>query len=319
MNGTFIVSLDFELFWGMQDICPLDRYRDHVMGGRKAIGSLLELFQRHGIHATWATVGMMFAEDEAEAKRYFPSPKRLPSYIKSECSAYRCFGHIPETDQDCFFSPDLIKQIADTPGMEIGSHTFSHYYCREAGQTIDQFEADIQAAVQIAQDKGYRLSSIVLPRNQCDPAYLAVLAQNGFIAYRDEENDWIHKRIKILPLMRLLRLMDVYFPLTGLGGYHPKKDAGMWNLCGSRMYKPRFRLFAFAEGLKLHRIKRQMKHAAQNGLTFHLWWHPHNIGVKPEYHLNQLQSIFLYYDKLKNKYQMRSMNMSEAAKWLEAN
>ena len=44
MAGTLIISLDFELFWGMLDVCPLEKYQDHVLGGRKAIPGLLALF-----------------------------------------------------------------------------------------------------------------------------------------------------------------------------------------------------------------------------------------------------------------------------------
>ena len=32
MAGTLIISLDFELFWGMLDVCPLEKYQDHVLG-----------------------------------------------------------------------------------------------------------------------------------------------------------------------------------------------------------------------------------------------------------------------------------------------
>ena len=45
---TLIVSLDFELFWGMQDCVKLERYEDHVLGGRKAIGELLALCEMDG-------------------------------------------------------------------------------------------------------------------------------------------------------------------------------------------------------------------------------------------------------------------------------
>ena len=70
------------------------------------------------------------------------------------------------------------------------------------------------------------------------------------------------------------------------------------------------------EGLKLRRIKRQMLHAAKNGLTFHLWWHPHNVGVYTPEHMKQLEEIFSYYDELKKTYGMRSLNMREAAEEL---
>ena len=113
--------------------------------------------------------------------------------------------------------------------------------------------------------------------------------------------------------MRLLRLADVYLPLTGQGGYTPKVENGIVNLVGSRMYKPYFRPLAFFEGLKIHRIKRQMLHAAKNGLTFHLWWHPHNIGVRTDFHMQQLEEIFHYFEGLREQYGMRSLNMGEAA------
>ena len=117
--------------------------------------------------------------------------------------------------------------------------------------------------------------------------------------------------------MRLLRLADVYLPLTGQGGYIPQNENGIWNLVGSRMYKPYFKKLAFLEKLKIHRIKKQMLHAAKNGLTFHFWWHPHNVGVRTELHLKQLEEVFCYYDKLREKYGMESVNMREMVDILE--
>ena len=34
MGGTFMVSLDYELFWGMLDVCALEEYRENVLGGK---------------------------------------------------------------------------------------------------------------------------------------------------------------------------------------------------------------------------------------------------------------------------------------------
>ena len=310
---TLIVSLDFELFWGMQDHMELAEYEANILGGRAAIPRMLELFQKYGIHATWATVGFLFGENEEELKGYFP--RKLPRYENAALSPYRCFGSIgkDEATAPCYYGSSLIRAISGVPNQEVGSHTFSHYYCREVGQTTEQFRADMEAAKAIAADKGFELHSVVLPRNQCEDGYTRVLSQLGFTTYRDEENDWIHEKIRFRPLMRVLRLMDVYFPLTGQGGYLPKMEHGMVNLVGSRMYKPYFKPLAFMEGLKIRRIKKQMLHAAKNGLTFHLWWHPHNVGVRTDFHMKQLEEIFSYYGELKEKYGMRSLNMGEAA------
>ena len=54
---TLIISLDFELFWGMQDVVSLEAYKDNILGVRKAIPMMLEMFRNKGIHATWAAVG----------------------------------------------------------------------------------------------------------------------------------------------------------------------------------------------------------------------------------------------------------------------
>ena len=312
MPGTLIVSLDFELFWGMLDVCPLEKYQDNVLGGRKAIPQLLELFQKHGIHATWAAVGFLFAENYEEVRRYFPENK--PGYANEKLNAYREFAKIGKNEQEapCFYAPSLLEKIAAVPGQEIGSHTFSHYYCREAGQTPEQFAEDMAAAKAIAGDHGYDLTSVILPRNQCEPEYTDILRQAGFTAYRDEENDWIYNKVKSGLLFKVLRTLDMYLPLTGQGGYTPKCEGGIWNLTGSRMFRP-IRPCLPLEGLKLRRIKRQMLHAAKNGLTFHLWWHPHNVGVRTEEHLKQLDEIFSYYEELKETYGMRSLNMREAA------
>lgn len=320
MRSVLIVSLDFELFWGMQDCRTLESYKRNILGGRKAIPQLLKIFEKYGIHATWATVGMMFADGNADVKSFFPIDSELPTYNDEKLSSYRCITeeNLGEKELPWFYAPKLIARISNCEGMEIGTHTFSHYYCREKGQTTQQFEADMKAAQVIAAEKGYNISSVVLPRNQCEPEYTEVLGKLGFTAYRDEESDWIHEKIKIRPLMRALRLMDVYFPLTGYGGYLPKKESGVWNFTGSRMYKPYFKPLRFLEKLKVIRIKRQMLHAAKTGKVFHLWWHPHNIGIKTEFHLRQLNEIFRYYEVLKRKYGMISLNMGEAVKYFES-
>lgn len=313
-KSALIVSLDYELFWGMQEVLPLEAYQENLLGVRDAVPKMLAVFQKYGIHATWAAVGFLFAKNEEELRSFFP--KELPTYHNTIRSPYPLFGKIgrDEIEAPCYYAPGLIPMIAAVPGQEIGSHTFSHYYCLEKGQTTNQFRADILAAQAIAKEHGHDLSSVILPRNQCAPEYTRILSSLGFTSYRDEEHDWIHKKIKYEPLLRILRLADVYLPLTGQGGYIPTVEDGIVNLVGSRMYKPYFKPLGFLEGMKLRRIKRQMLHAAKNGLTFHLWWHPHNVGVRTDLHMQQLEEIFSYYEELKEKYGMRSLNMGEAAR-----
>ena len=320
MGGTFMVSLDYELFWGMLDVCPLEQYQDNVLGGKKAIPQLLELFETYGIHATWATVGFLFADDYEELIRFLPQIR--PDYTNSQLDGYAWFDKIGKDEETapCFYAPGLLTQIAATPGQEIGSHTFCHYYCREDGQTVQQFDADMRAARAIAADKGYDVTSVILPRNQSEPEYTQVLREVGFTAYRREEDDWIHRyfrKRKNQMLYRGLHLLDMYLPLTGQCAYAPRFENGIWDFVGSRIWRPIFRPLEFMEGLKVRRIKKEMLYAAKKGLVYHLWWHPHNMGVRTAENLAQLEEIFRYYIELKEKYGMQSLNMGEAAAQLE--
>ena len=321
MKGTLIISLDFELFWGVQDVDTLDGYGKNVLGVWNAVPRLLTLFEKYNVHATWATVGFMFAENYHHLKEYLPNQEQRPTYDKSALSSYNCFSDIARNDENkkYFYAPELIGLVSNTNGQEIASHTFSHYYCDEKGQTLEQFKADMLSAIQIAKDNGYQLKSFVFPRNQSVDEYVKVLQELGFTSYRSMAENWIHHKVKKGIIRRALRLLDVYLPLTGSNAYLPKTTEGIINLPGSNMFKPKSKALFFLEGLKIHRIKKQMKKAAKKGLVYHLWWHPHNLGKNTDFHFGQLRKIFDYYKKLQEKYQMQSLNMNEVAQLLGKN
>src|SRR5204863_1899467 len=87
----------------------------------------------------------------------------------------------------------LLKLIQSCPGQEIGTHTFSHFYCLEEGQTPEQFEADIGAAVSVAQRQGVDLKSIVFPRNQYAAEHLAIAERAGLKTFRGNERSWLYR------------------------------------------------------------------------------------------------------------------------------
>lgn len=315
MKSTFVVSLDFELFWGMAGTASFESYSRNVLNGRAAIPKLLKLFDRYGIHATWATVGFQFAENRAELEKFLPAENLRPTYSDRTCDTY-CFleyAGLNEEDSPCFYSSSVIGQISGYANQEIASHTFSHYYCREPGQTTEQFEADMTAAKEIAQLHGYNIQSVVFPRDMSTQEHVRVLKTLGYKVFRDEADDWIHNRIHFRPLRRALSLLDVYFPLTGFSGPQPSVVDGIVRTVGNRQFRYYFRPLYFLEWLKVRRIKKQMLYAAKHGLSYHLWWHPHNLGDCTEKLLVQLEDIMSYYCELNSRYGMQSVNMRELA------
>lgn len=310
--GAFVISLDLELYWGVRDKRSIEQYRENLDGVRNAVKEILALFTKYGIHATWATLGFLYFKNAKELKQNLPDT--LPEYEDEALSPYKYIQQAGNIDDHYHFAPDLIKLIQNTPGQEIATHTFSHYYCLEKGQTAETFKADIQAAIKTAAANGIKTESLVFPRNQWNPEYLPILDELGIKCYRGTEKSWLHKAVSQQgesKLRRALRLMDAY---VNLSGYHTHAvDEHLTqkpvNIAASRFLRPYNRRLAFLDGLRLRRIKKAMTHAARTGQVFHLWWHPHNFGTARSENLAFLNKVLEHFVELKRQQPFQSMSM----------
>ncbi len=320
-NGTFIVSLDFELHWGVRDKRSIEQYRSNLLGVRDAVPRLLDLFVRYDIHATWATVGLLFAESKQELLDSLPD--QLPTYVDPVLSPYSDLDQLGENERSdpYHFAPSLISQVSAAPGQEIGTHTFSHYYCLEAGQTGEQFRADLNAAVALAGRRGIQLHSIVFPRNQVNHSYFSFCREFGFVAYRGNEEVWFYRAgddaSASQPVRRAARLLDSYLPLAGSMVYSLPQGPFPRNLPSSRFLRPYSPRFNSADSLRCRRILRELNCAARQHLTYHLWWHPHNFGVNLAENLAFLETILQYFQCMRVEHGMSSLSMCEAAQKAE--
>jgi hypothetical protein len=61
--GNVVISLGYELLWGVRDHPTRESYGANALGGRQAIPAMLDLFHRRNISATWATVGALLCEN----------------------------------------------------------------------------------------------------------------------------------------------------------------------------------------------------------------------------------------------------------------
>lgn len=316
--GTFVLSLDFELHWGVRDHEPTHgAYRQNLLGARVAIPRMLELFRRYDIATTWAIVGFLFATSREERRKFEPALR--PAYHHKALDPYQEPVGNGEEDDPLHFAPSLIEQIRRCPGQEIGTHTFSHYYCREAGQTLETFKADLNSAIAIAADRVIRLRSIVFPRNQVNPDYSQAVLDAGIICYRGSEHGWMHRGITRQErtfALRVARVGDTYIDISGNRIVHwdqVLEPSGLCNVRASRFlwpYKPGLK------GLEEKRLKRtldQLKLAAMEDAIFHLWFHPHNFGIHLEQNLQVLEAILQAFAFARERYGMRSLSMNAVA------
>lgn len=318
--GMFVISLDFELYWGVHDHVVLPHYAENLRGVHTVVPKLLQLFEHYQIHVTWATVGFLFLNSLQSLQNHLPTIQ--PSYMNTMLNPYQKLGTLNHTELSLLFAPALIEQIRTIPHQEFGTHTFSHYYCLEAGQDIAAFRADLAKATEVAQEHGFTMQSIVFPRNQINLQYLSSCLDYGIRAYRGTEYHWIYQARTSQQqhwLIRAWRLLDAYLNTTS---HHCTTlfdiaRSKPYNISASRFLRPYNPRIHWLEPLRLQRIKSSMAYAAQHGKVFHLWWHPHNFGIYQEENLAFLRQIFEFYIKLQQKYDFQSLNMAEVTKYIE--
>jgi peptidoglycan/xylan/chitin deacetylase (PgdA/CDA1 family) len=315
--GALVISLDFELHWGVRHSrAAHGPYRAALLGAREAVPRILSLFEEHGVAATWATVGLLFARTRAEAAALAPTVRAR--YADPVFDPWGETVGEGEDDDPLHYAPSLVARILRTPRQEVGTHTFSHFFCLERGAGEAAFRADLDAAVRAARGMGVRLRSIVFPRNQVNPAYLPALAGAGITCYRGTQRGWMYSATarEDAP-RRAARLVDAYLPLAGRHTVPWARlrpgEAGVADVPASFFLRPVSRRLSALEPLRLKRLAAALRHAARAGEVVHVWWHPHNFGARTDENMRFLAALLAVYDECREREGMLSLGMAEAA------
>ncbi|MBI5418334.1 polysaccharide deacetylase family protein [Candidatus Poribacteria bacterium] len=267
---SIVISLDFEMRWGVHDKLGLnfDLYRENIENVWLVVPKLLKLFNDRNIRATWACVGALGCKDWDE---YF---MRAPIQPKYQNTSFKINSKYAELDPkgELHFAPELIQAIQNTPGQDLGTHTFSHIYLREPGITEEDVLNDLSAVSSLWEERfGVIPVSLVFPRNQY--AFIPAIRKAGIKIWRGNETTWYfdcNESASNYLYIRALRILDSINPFI----------RAACPLEGDMSRSSLFLRLNLPDTLwKLHfsRIQRELK-LLRSGEIFHVWWHPHNVG-----------------------------------------
>ncbi|MEZ5409752.1 MAG: polysaccharide deacetylase family protein [Acidimicrobiales bacterium] len=276
-RAAFVISIDTEMAWGLSHR-PQERYS--YPAERADLASLLALFDRYDIPATWAVVGHLMLErcEPVDGVRH-------PEIIRPEYPWLEgdWFDADPCSDVDRAndrYAPDLVRLILGAEARhEIASHGFSHMMAGEDGCSRHAFESELQAAVAAASDLGLTLRSIVYPRNSI--GHVDALRDRGFIAYRGRP-----ERLPATPWQRIVDRV-VGSERTAV---RPSAEDGLWNLPSSVLYNIDAH-HGRTRAIWLRQIERRLDQAVRRASLFHLWFHPHNLRADPQAALAGLERL----------------------------
>jgi hypothetical protein len=259
----------------------IDGYRTNLENVRFVVPKMLQLFSERNIRATWATVGAVALSTWDEYFTFSPSP---PAYENNNLAIDPFYAEI-DPDGTLHFAPDLVNCVVNTPGQELGSHSFSHIFFRENGVTSEDFIADESVVRSVFNDL-FKINpiSLVFPRNQI--AFQSFLSDCGIHIWRGNENAWYFESKKEEHNLNFARCFRLYESINPWIKRSLPLDN---NICYSSMFI-RFNLPEVLWKLHLKRINNEINNLSGDEIL-HIWWHPHNLGSNMDERFQRLERI----------------------------
>jgi len=288
-TGVVVLSADFEMAWAFR--FSRTRHTEAVEAGlheRKNLPLLLELFDRHSIPVTWATVGHLFLGECSKAQgetAHAGMPR--PAFFTNKNWSFTSgdwYEHDPCSDllrDPAWYASDLVDQILKSrAGHEFGCHTFSHAdftYSHCSGEMAD---AELDASIAAALSKGISMHSMVFPGGTF--GNYESLVRKGFTCYRQPMKyhiDMCHTDQHGL----------VVIPSSiGLGRDH----------------------YGWDSKFHLRIIEKFLAAAARHRLVCHFWFHP---SVDQWYLENVMPSVLSLIEVYRDRGQVSVMTMGDLA------
>ena len=301
----FLFSLDTELGTGYfdEDAARHRLFSEDGLEERRRIARVLALCEQYDIHATWAVVGHLF---------FNRCEYCLDCPISHWQGKYASYDEAYGTDHPLWYGDDVVRLIQQsTVKQEIAFHGHTH----ETYDAISEFKAqrEISEWKRLAQRFEIDVVSIVFPRDRA--GHLSLLSQNGFSNYRADVVESLLIRNRYFG--RYVKTLDHIIGFTTAPTYPLEKieDGGLLRLSASQ------HLFGFNRGvdslltrlnlstLRLRRITRGIKRAADRSHMFHLWAHPWEFRTTDD--LFKLEHIFQTVRRFIDTGKMHSVTMAE--------
>lgn len=302
---SVVISLDFELRWGVHDRFALDMngYRENLENVQLVIPALLKLFTQREIRVTWACVGAIGCNNWQE---YFSRAPAPPNYEKTSLKIDPRYADL-DPEGRLYFAPKLVRLINECQGQELGTHTFSHIYACEKGICREDIRADLLAVKLLCEEKfGFQPVSLVFPRNQ--HGFLPVIKEAGIDIWRGNESPWYHantisnSRVGSV-LSRAFRFKDAVNP------FMKRSEILHENMTRASLFL-RTNLSELLWKLHFARIKYELD-SLQAGQIFHIWCHPHNFGADMGKRLSRMGEVMDLVAEKCRQGQVVSRNMSD--------
>lgn len=290
VTGTFTLSFDTELIWGLFDQKSPEEFERLYPDVRGTIDRLLVLLDRYEVSATWAVLGHLFLSGCARDDAGLAHPELVrPRQSWRSGDWYAVDPCTDRTRDPLWYGDDIVDAlVASRTPQDIGCHSFGHVRYGDRDLTREAVDADLDACLALAAKRGIALRSFVFPRNS--EGHHEALRAHGFNAFRGASHAW-HAGLPAA-LGRAGSLVDQGLGLAPPVSKPHEQLPGLWNIPASAVFMDRTggrRAIPMAS--RIRKARAGIRRAAATGGVFHLWTHPFNIANDPAYLLTTLERI----------------------------
>ncbi len=307
-KGTFCISLDTELLWGRHDF-NYHPFITRAQRTRPVIKSLLLMFEKYNISATWAIVGHLFL-DQCSSKNSIKHPEIIrPNYPWRKVDWFLYDPATSIKDNPEWYGKDIVQLIKKSKKQEIGSHSFSHVLIGHSGCSKKCAESEIKECIKLASKEHIKLKSFVFPCNLI--GQLKLLHKLGFKSFRGLDSFTTQaSRFKLVNKLLLLIDLLLLIPHTS----NPHIEEGLVNIPGNMYYLSArgFRRF-IPINLRVMKAKFSIQQAIRKHQVFHLWFHPIDLTDNSIQLLKGLEEIIKYAAIQNKKGLLNIKSMNEIA------
>lgn len=323
--GAMVVSFDFEIAWGMRSHSGDDPRLNGLERVGEVIESLLAIFVKHGISATWATVGHLMLRGEDCPGGRFPYDLPAPNHAWFKGGWYEGIPAFGSDRAARYYAPHLVEAICNCPVyQELASHTFSHANIGARDCTAEVARAELALCQQLAAHWGRKLTSLVFPRNLI--GHLPVVRETGYSCFRAANSEWywfgrpasIYGNRWLRMPVWVLRYLDEKLCLCP--PLRPaRRREELWEIPHS-MFFPGMRGVSrwVTPEQRWRRAARGLRRAAERGRLFSLFTHPHNFLPEPGPLLRAFDRICEEGARLREQGSFEILTMGQVADQLEA-
>lgn len=274
--GSFCVSIDLELAWGVWDKITPAHLDLAVSRERPIVRALLALSERYRVPVTWATVGRLFDASGVD--------------------------DLPAGPRDAWYAPELVEAIrASAVPHDLGSHSWAHVYYDRIPRAAAA--ADLERDLAVRREWGLPLRTWVYPRNGV--GHVDLLAEAGVAVYRTHDAGILDRVRRRAPWGYAAgNLLDKVLPVTP-----PLVAAAVERRAGRPIVAlPSSTLLLGRNGARRLvrpavtrlRWRRALDAASRGDGCFHLWFHPSNFYFREETQLALVEDAFALAARLRD-------------------